>query len=274
MPVAPIRCSVVANRKYVYVIGGSTCAKHTTNATKDVYRLSLETYEWTVMAPMGTARYDFAAILKDEYIYVFGGMNGTVFASAERYSIVDDTWEALPRMRRARHVPSAVESGEHDIIIAGGLDERSLEVFDTTLQRWKTEENHRRSPMPGLREFAANVMVKDRYVVMIGGWDIIFGQDRPTHCFVYDCIFDQWSAIPESSMSMITKRHFGHTATSLDSKVFVVGGSVGSDTFLNSVESIDVHNLLKYAPLIYPLPTYYYNRLLQIGRSGYDSDDE
>eukprot|EP00816_Leptocylindrus_hargravesii_P005627 CAMPEP_0196802124 /NCGR_PEP_ID=MMETSP1362-20130617/1814_1 /TAXON_ID=163516 /ORGANISM="Leptocylindrus danicus, Strain CCMP1856" /LENGTH=56 /DNA_ID=CAMNT_0042173339 /DNA_START=12 /DNA_END=179 /DNA_ORIENTATION=- len=51
------------------------------------------------MAPMGTARYDFAAILKDNYIYVFGGCNnGGRLSSTERYCIANNTWEDLQDM--------------------------------------------------------------------------------------------------------------------------------------------------------------------------------
>eukprot|EP00816_Leptocylindrus_hargravesii_P001605 CAMPEP_0196803940 /NCGR_PEP_ID=MMETSP1362-20130617/3446_1 /TAXON_ID=163516 /ORGANISM="Leptocylindrus danicus, Strain CCMP1856" /LENGTH=52 /DNA_ID=CAMNT_0042175863 /DNA_START=26 /DNA_END=181 /DNA_ORIENTATION=- len=51
------------------------------------------------MAPMGTPRVDFAAILKEKYIYVFGGSNGSDgrrLSSTERYSIANNTWEELP----------------------------------------------------------------------------------------------------------------------------------------------------------------------------------
>ena len=47
------------------------------------------------MAPMGTARFAFAAVRKGDYIYVFGGNGvgddgGALTSSAERYSIIDN----------------------------------------------------------------------------------------------------------------------------------------------------------------------------------------
>ena len=62
---------IAGNDKYVFVIGGMT---NLGRLSKAVYQLSLETFEWTFMAPMGTARFRFAAVQKGDYIYVFGGV--------------------------------------------------------------------------------------------------------------------------------------------------------------------------------------------------------
>ena len=62
---------IVGNDKYVLVIG---CMTPRGGFSKAVYWLSLGTFEWTFMAPMGTARFRFAAVQKGDYIYVFGGV--------------------------------------------------------------------------------------------------------------------------------------------------------------------------------------------------------
>ena len=62
---------IAGNDKYVFVIGGMT---NLGRLSKAVYQLSLETFEWTFMAPMGTARFRLAAVRKGDYIYVFGGV--------------------------------------------------------------------------------------------------------------------------------------------------------------------------------------------------------
>ena len=71
MPVALFSCCVVANEEFVYVIGGYGNRRY----VNTLYRLCLKTFVWTTMAPMGTARSLFAAALKENYIYVFGGRN-------------------------------------------------------------------------------------------------------------------------------------------------------------------------------------------------------
>ncbi len=54
----------------MFVIGGRGADNGVVNT---VYRLSLETYEWTTMAPMGAARCGCAGVLFNDYVYIFGG---------------------------------------------------------------------------------------------------------------------------------------------------------------------------------------------------------
>ena len=87
MPVALHCFSAVANERYMYVIGGMGADWLEVNTA---YRLSLETFEWATLAPMGTARHACAGVLLDDYLYIFGGYNDYgALSSVERYSIVD-----------------------------------------------------------------------------------------------------------------------------------------------------------------------------------------
>ena len=82
--------SIAGNNKYVFVIGGQiTCGRF----SNTVYRLSLETCEWTTMATMGTARRGCASVRKGDYIYVFGGSSGVacMLKSVERYSMLSNS---------------------------------------------------------------------------------------------------------------------------------------------------------------------------------------
>ena len=54
-------------------------------------------------------------------------------------------------------------------------------------------------------------------------------------------------------MNMTTGRQ-GHTASLPDGKIVVAGGRVGGRSLL-SMECIDAHDVLEYAPLDYSLPT-------------------
>ena len=167
MPDARCLFSAVVNRRFVYVIGGMYANQRVVNT---MYRLSLETYEWTTLAPMGTARYQCASVLLDNYVYVFGGYNGDrALASVERYSIAGNNWEDLPDMAEARCGHCAVVAAlRNEIYILGG-DARVVEFFDTALLEWKTEE--RLCDMPRSRVGAAAVVLKNRYLVMTGGLD-------------------------------------------------------------------------------------------------------
>ena len=256
LPTALAYLSAVTNKRYLYVIGGRDAAY---SAVNTVYRLSLETYEWATMAPMGTARYICAGVLLDDFVYIFGGVD---LCSVERYSIAGNTWEDLPDMAEAeeRYGHFAVAAMRNRIYILGGDYSRVVEVFDSAVLEWRTEA--RLCDMPELRYFAAAVVLKNRYLVMIGGLDDEGGVSAG--CLIYDYSINNWSSTP-ASMNMITARGC-HTASVLDGKIIVAGGS-SAEQFLSSIECIDACDILDYAPLNYPLPDIYFNQILQLGKA-------
>ena len=254
MPEARYRFSAVANKRYMYVIGGRGADWRSVNS---VYRLSLETYEWTTLAPMGTARYVCAAVLLGCHVYVFGGGNEyDDLDSVERYSIVGNTWEDLPDMAEARCYHCAVAALRNIYILSGN---RTLEVFDTALLEWRSGASL--CDMPESRYCAAAVVLKNRYLVMIGGNDE--EDDNTAGCLIYDCSINNWSSTP-ASMDMITSRD-GHTAAVLDGKIVVAGGH-NDEHYRSSMECIDARDVLEYVPLDYPLPQIYFNQVLQLGK--------
>ena len=239
MPVTLYRCYVVANKEFVYVIGGRDDSRDSVNT---VYRLCLKTFKWTTMAPMGTARNGCAAAVRDEYIYVFGGLDDAL-SSAERYSIDNNTWEVLQDMPKGPCFgPCAISTTGSEIYIVGN-EYCSVDVFDTASLSWKNPTYLR--DMPEVRHFAAAVLVKKKYLVVIGGSDMAF---RVTAgCLIYDIWCNRWSSTP-ASMDM-NKAFSRHTAAVLDGKIVVAGGLDRDDNTLASVECIDADALLEYAPL-------------------------
>ncbi len=258
MPEARYGFCAVANKRFMYVIGGRDADRRVVNT---FYRLSLETYQWTTMAPMGAARYACAGVLLDDYLYIFGGYNDVgALASVERYSIVTNTWEDLPGMAAARgwgHC--AVAALRNRIYILGGYHMRVLEVFDTALLKWKTEASL--CDMPKSRYIASGVVLMNRYLVVIGGRD---EGGVSAGCLIYDCSINQWSSTP-ASISMITARYL-HIAAVLDGKIVIAGGYNGSQV-ISSVECIDAGDVLEYAPLDYPLSVEYFNQVLLLGKA-------
>jgi len=228
-----------------------------------VYRMCLDTQEWTIMAPMDTARGEFAAVLKDNYIYVFGGYGTN--GSTERYCIDNNTWEDLPRMPEGpRRGHCAVSTSGNEIYIVG--DNRSFHVFDTATLTWKTELSL--CDMPKARYDAGAVLLRDTYLVVIGGYGGEYHIPKASS-FIYDISSNLWSSTP-TSMDMID-RHSGHVAAVLDGKVFVAGGwGQIRHSKRPSFEYIDIDTLLQYAPLHYPLPAKYLRRIFEIGKAECD----
>lgn len=270
MPSALFDCrSVVSsNGTYMYVIGG----RGSSGAVNIMYRLSLENYKWTSMASMGTARALCAAVLKGDYIYIFGGINRYVLASAERYSIDDNAWEALPDMANGRYNHCAVTaSSRSDIYIVSGCTMLPIDILDTKTLMWK---NNRLS-IPESRTNAATVMLKDRYLVIVGGYNspalggVLAGVFASSRCLIYDCLYSRWSWTP-TFMEMNTARGY-HTTAVLGEKVIVAGGKNSGHILLSSMEVVDTRTVLEFAPVIYPLPDFLFNQILQIGKA---VDDE
>merc|ERR1712137_973832 len=214
---------------------------------------------------MGTLRWLFAAVLKDKYIYVLGGFNhdDRELSSAERCSITNNTWEQLqdmPEGTRYDHCPVSTSGSE--IYIVGGYGTRTVDVFDTSSLTWKDPTYL--CDMPEERRYAAAVVVKEKYLVVIGGHGEWEGWRVSAGCLIYDIWCNRWSSTP-ATMDMIEARRY-HTAAVLDGKIVVAGGVGRGSKVLASVECIDADALLEYAPLHYPLPTLLFKRILEIGK--------
>merc|ERR1712127_97361 len=106
----------------------------------------------------------------------------------------------------------AVAALRNTIYILGDDYTRILEVFDTALLEWRTDASL--CDMPELRNGAAAVVLKNRYLVVIGGLDE--EGEVTAGCLIYDCSINHWSSTL-ASMDMITARH-DHTAAALDGK--------------------------------------------------------
>jgi len=267
MPDALSDCCVVANREYLYVIGGRDANDEIMNT---VYRLCLKTFQWSTMAPMGTDRVYCAAALKENYIYVFGGDNHDygLLPSVERYSIDNNSWEDLQDRPKGTSVGHCAISTTGSEIYIVDDDTCSVDVFDTGPSlSWKSPTYLR--DMPEVRRFAAAVVVKKKYLVVIGG----INEDGAVTAssLIYDIWCNRWSLTP-ASMDMIEAR-YDHTAALLDRKIVVTGGRGRYRNTLTSVECIDADALLEYAPLHYPLPTLLFNRILEIGKFEMDHVD-
>ena len=162
-------------------------------------------------------------------------------------------------MAQKRYGYCAVAASDSDIYIVGEDDSCSLELFNTVSICWKRYINL--IDMPERRNYAAAVMLQDRYLVVIGGHDKN-GNDVAS-CFIYDCIFNQCSSTPVS-MDMNAARIY-HAAVKLGGKIIVAGGRYNG--FASSMESLGACDLLGFIPLIYPLPTFYVNQIRQLGKA-------
>jgi len=114
-----------------------------------------------------------------------------------------------------------------------------------------------------MRACAAAVLLKDRYLVVIGGRD---DMQSLASCSIYDCLLNGWRTAP-SSMNILNGEFDLTGAAVLDEKIVLVSGSYTKRGCLSSMEYVGVDDLLRFAPVVYPIPTFYFNRILLIGKA-------
>ncbi len=110
-----IRCG-----NYLYAIGGKATGLSIDNqitCLNSVERYNVASDKWERVAPMNKERFDFAAVVMNNEIYVFGGKvlleynhvtKTRATPRAEKYDPVTNTWLELPKMNQARSSPSVI----------------------------------------------------------------------------------------------------------------------------------------------------------------------
>jgi hypothetical protein len=97
-------------------------------------------WTWTMLPAMSTARYRYSGcVMSDGRFAVLGGTAGTIdeyMSSCEVLTLGGNThWEPLPPMHDAR-TDFACAALAGCIIVAGGRNRQSAEVYDEVLGRW------------------------------------------------------------------------------------------------------------------------------------------
>jgi N-acetylneuraminic acid mutarotase len=141
MPTPRNHLTAGASGEKFYAVGGrSGGIQGAANAMEEFDPM---TNTWTQKAPLPTARSGIAGVVVNGCLYVFGGEGNTahpqgVFAQAEAYNPVTNTWQAVVPMPVPRHGIGAAAIGPR-IYIPGGGPVQGFgvtdvhEVFDTDI---------------------------------------------------------------------------------------------------------------------------------------------
>jgi hypothetical protein len=117
-----------------YMVGGAAAG----DILSSMERYDASSGQWSVAAPMGTARSQLGACVMAGELYVTGGRDDDDFdnlASVEKYSPSSDTWNTVIPMPTARRSHAAVAVGSAMYVLGGVVDGvRSASVlrFDST----------------------------------------------------------------------------------------------------------------------------------------------
>jgi hypothetical protein len=173
-----IRCG-----NYLYAIGGKATGLSIDGqitCLNSVERYNVVSNKWDRVAPMNKERFDFAAVVMNNEIYVFGGKvlleynhvtKTRATSRAEKYDPTTNTWLELPKMNQARSSPSVIIVNKMPYVIGGDnfdgtkvLD--SIERLDVRNQRW-IEETYKVSHENVMHPTTA--LTSKQKIVTIGG---------------------------------------------------------------------------------------------------------
>ena len=160
-------CVAVAVGKYIFVIGGND-DKENGLLTVEVLDTERETIQ---MGPsMNFTRYCFTACVVDDTIWVVGG-SGNDRKGVESLRVdlsnefVKESWQRIEeKTKEERWGHSMVAIGSY-LIVMGGDDTDSCEMFDTRNEIWSMLPNK----LNKKRFKAAAVALRDKTVLCIGG---------------------------------------------------------------------------------------------------------
>lgn len=177
--------------------------------------------QWTAKTPMNKSRNNFASVVFENIIYVFGGnFNGNnlknlILRSCERYDSQHNQWSTIESMIVARKNASAAVYNSC-IYIAGGINaygetEQTVEMYDPQTDTWSQVAS-----MITARSHFALTLFFNR-IWAIGG----MGANKQSLHLVesYDSVLGRWKK--EESLNIV---RIGHSAIEFNEKLYVAGG--------------------------------------------------
>ena len=188
---------------------------------------------WTSGPAMPTARMSHASGVIDGKLYVVGGV---FYDALEVYDPALQRWMRGPAMPTARGILSAsVIDGK--LYVVGGIEASELtgptfsdvlEIYDPTANVWMTGP-----AMPAARAGHATGVI-DGKLYVVGGLTGSMSRSWNSNALeIYDPIANRWISGP----AMATARNSA-AAGVIDGKLYVVGGSTGSE-YTNALEVYD-----------------------------------
>jgi hypothetical protein len=121
-PSQVFRPCMIDMKNFLYVLGGRM-GEHAVKATPYCFRYDPRFNTWMQLPHMNHARADFSVVVKDSHIYCIGGINeGRVLRYVERYSLVENSWEARTDLPEPRHCLAAgAHPNSEKIYVCGGI---------------------------------------------------------------------------------------------------------------------------------------------------------
>jgi hypothetical protein len=171
-----------------FVMGG--ISSHDTSMLSSMDQYDAMSGQWSTVASMGTARYDFGVCTIAGELYITGGRDalaGEELRSVEKYTPSTDTWSAVTSMPVACSRNSAVAVGSV-LYVLGAYDAPDTVLrFDTIVGTWSEV-----APLPESR-FGVATCVVESDIYVFGGFPPVEAMSQSV--FKYDTLTNTWSTL-------------------------------------------------------------------------------
>lgn len=212
--------------------------------TEEKININSTNSNWEILASMPTSRYNAQANYIDGKIYVSGGLNNDigVLNSFEAFDTLTKNWKKLSPMPFARYIHSTVSIGDKIYFIGGySINQEvnnilqlkntrgalnTLQSYDTKLDKWENLKSMNfESFMPASIVYNGNVFVA-------GGGN----KGKVLSNFeMYNPKNNTWKKLADMPIPRVWGKFFQK-----DRYLYIVGGSQGSNSYLNSIDRYDI----------------------------------
>lgn len=189
--------------------------------TPDALAEALNQNRMEEIASPTVPRTGFALEINEDEIFIIGGNSGNqVLALAEKYDIIDNSWQSLPEKPTAVAEVDAVLLRGSIYVPGGKLDDGSftdvMEVYNISANSWEIK-----APLP---EKIGNYALAtfEGQLFLFGGWN---GEEVSGNVYRYDPSLDEWfpcAPMPTPRMNA--------SASILGGKILVIGGADGEES--------------------------------------------
>ena len=204
----------------LYIAGALDGHSRALRADNTVYAYDLATDKLKKVGemPRDRIRGAVATAVYNQQLYLVGGVTGselTASALVDRYDPRSGSWTPLPDAPRNRNNATAEVIADR-LYVIGGTDERQLDVYDITSEKWLTAGELPDDLPVSFRDMASGVV--DGKLVVAGGADGASGTVSE-RTFVLDPNTGGWTEYG----ALITGRQGAHAAT-IGGRMYVAGG--------------------------------------------------
>ena len=230
IPNPTINLALAAVNGKIYGIGG--------DLFKDANReYNPQTNTWRMLEPMPTARQHIDCGISGNDIFIMGGLTSwkNITNKNEAYNVLSNSWSEkadIPSLRNN----AAVVSLDSLIYVIGGAgtkdniwgDILTVETYNVNSNKWL-----KKNDLP-LLLFKPSAVVANNEIYILGGQTRINGKDDCSDkIFIYKPKMDKWV---ETTPLPVKNVFFG--CTSIDNKIYVIGGTVGGNPNWNSYPTV------------------------------------